>query len=104
MSTLPPSERMYEKAWRLLRSATAYNPDSNSQTSEIRAEVSKSQTSEVVKKHATTFTRGVQKEKYNDIPFRRMYPQAKLKSVLDEASGVVTIYLELNGTTNLADL
>ncbi len=98
------TERMYERAWKLLKNGTAYNPAIVSTSNKVILEVSKSGVEDTIKKRARTCSKGIQKEKYNDANFRRRFPKAALSTEINYSKGTLTVVLNLNTETSLADL
>lgn len=91
--------RKYEEGWKILKHGVV-----NSTTATVRIQVSLSKSEQVIRKHASTAIRGMQKEKYNDANFRRQYAEAQLTSEIDFDTGTVTLTLNVNADTSLADI
>lgn len=85
--------RKYQKAWALTKA-----------NNKIIAQVSTSNDPKVVSKFALTFIRGLQKEKYLDVAFKRQYPNAELSSTVTYDKGQVTVVLSLNDPITLEDI
>lgn len=77
--------RKYERSWNILKDKKV-----------ILAQVTTSEDKRVLLKHASTFIRGVQKEKYQDVIFRRRYPDAVVVSTINYETKQVRVELVLN--------
>jgi hypothetical protein len=78
------AQRKYQPAWKRLKEDKV-----------ILVAVTTSTTPEVIKKFASTFIRGIQKEKYLDTVFRGMYNDAVLTSSISLTNSTVRIELDL---------
>ena len=92
-SKTPNTGRKYEASWKILKSNKV-----------IKVQVSTSTNEVVIKKHSKCFTRAIQKEKYQDIEFRREFPNALITSSLDSSIATLTLTLTTNEPCSLEDL
>lgn len=90
--TPPTSSRLYLEPWKVLK---AHGSVSLIPTS--------SKDPDKVKRFVRAARKGIQKEKYKDIPFRLKYPDSKLSSEVDEATNKITFTLNLGMTYSLDD-
>ena len=97
--------RKYEPSWvKLKKNAEANKFNTTNQEGKIMLQITTSTNPKVINAHASTAIRGVQKEKYLDGAFRRKYSDALLTSSINLDNGMVTITLDLNDYSSLADI
>ena len=89
--TAKRTERKYEPCWNKLKKVGI-----------LRVRLTSSESPEVIKRHAKTFRKAVQKEKYNDEDFKHEFPFAELVSTV--SGNEITMKLELNRPLSLEDL
>lgn len=85
--------RRYGKAWALLKTHGT-----------VRIEVTNSTNPSVFENHVSTIIRGIQKEKYLDVAFKRKYPDAKITTTQIPSERIVQFTLQLNDLSGLEEL